>query len=54
MICGLREAKLLRNRKVKVHFLPDAKREDLMFNLIPYLNKKFNNIIIHIGTNDGP
>ena len=54
MICGLREAKLSRNRKVKVRFLPGTKREDLMFHLIPYLNKKFDNIIIHIGTNDGP
>ena len=54
MISGLREAKLLRNRKVKVRFPPGAKTEDLMFHLIPYLNKKPDNIIIHIGTNDGP
>ena len=54
MICGLREAKLSRNRKVKVRFLPGTKREDLMFHLIPYLDKKFDNIIIHIETNDGP
>ena len=54
MIAGLREAKLSRNRKVKVRFLPGAKTEDLMFHLIPYLNKKPDNIIIHIGTNDGP
>ena len=31
MIAGLREAKLSRNRKVKVRFLPGAKTEDLMF-----------------------
>ena len=53
MIAGLREAKLSRNRKVKVRFLPGAKTEDLMFHLMPYLNKKPDNIIIHIGTNDG-
>ena len=53
MIGGLREAKLSRNRKVKVRLLPGAKTEDLMFHLIPYL-KKPDNIIIHIGTNDGP
>ena len=54
MIAGLREAKLSRNRNVKARFLPGAKTEDLMFHLIPYLNKKPDNIIIHIGTNDGP
>ena len=54
MIAGLREAKLSRNRNVKVRFLPGAKTEDLMFHLIPYLNKKPDNITIHIGTNDGP
>ena len=54
MISELREAKLLGNRKVKICFLPGAKAEDLMFHLIPYLNKVPNNIIIHIGTNDGP
>ena len=54
MISELREAKLLWNRKVKICFLPGAKAEDLMFHLTPYLNKVPNNIIIHIGTNDGP
>ena len=53
MIAGLREAKLSRNRKVKVRFLSDAKTENLMFHLIPYL-KKPNNIIMHTGTHDGP
>ena len=54
MISGLREAKLSRNRKVKVRFLPGAKANDLVFHLIQYLNKKPDNIIIHIGTKDGP
>ena len=31
----LSEAKIPRNREVKVCFLPGAKTEDLMFNLIP-------------------
>ena len=52
MIAGLREAKLSRNRKVKVRFLSDAKTENVMFHLIPYLKKP--NIIMHTGTNDGP
>ena len=43
MIAGLRGAKVSRNRKVKIRFLPGAKAEDLMFHLIPYLNKKHNN-----------
>ena len=54
MIAGLREAKLLRNRKVKVCFLTVVKTEDLMFHLLPYFNRKPDNIIMHIGTNDGP
>ena len=54
MISGLREAKLSRNRKVKVRFLLGVKTEDLMFHLIPWLNKKPDNIILHIGTSDGP
>ena len=54
MISGLREAKLSRNRKVKVRFLPGAKAEDIMFYLISYPDKKSDNIIIYIGTNDGP
>ena len=54
LIAGLREGKLLRNRKVKICFLPGVKTDDLMFHLLPYLNKKPDNIIMHIGTNDGP
>ena len=54
MLAGLREAKLSRNKKIKVRFSPDAKAEDLQYHLIPYLKKKPDNIIIHIGTNDSP
>ena len=54
MITGCRKTKLSRNRKVKIRFLSGAKLEDMMFHLIPYLNKKPDNIVIHIGTNDGP
>ena len=54
MLAGLREAKLSRNKKIKVRFLPGAKTEDLQYHLIPYLKKKPDNIIIHIGTNDSP
>ena len=54
MLAGSREAKLSWNKKIKVHFFPGAKTEDLQYQLIPYLNKKPDNIIIHIGTNDSP
>ena len=54
MLAGLREAKLSRNKKIKVRFSPGAKTEDLQYHLIPYLKKKPDNIIIHIGTNDSP
>ena len=43
MIAGLREAKLSRNRKVKICFLPCAKTEDLMFHLISYLYMYWDN-----------
>ena len=50
----MREAKLSRNKKIKVCFFPGAKTEDLQYHLILYLKKKLNNIIIHIGINDSP
>ena len=50
----MREAKLSRNKKIKVCFFPGAKTEDLQYHLILYPKKKLNNIIIHIGTNDSP
>ena len=54
MLAGLREAKLSRDKKIKVRFFPGAKTDDLQYHLIPYLKKKPDNIIIHIGTNDSP
>ena len=54
MLTGLREAKLSRDKKIKVRFFSGAKMEDLQYHLIPYLKKKPDNIIIHIGTNDSP
>ena len=50
MSVGLREAKLCRNKKIKVRFFPGAKTDHLQHHLIPYLQKK----VIHIGTNDSP
>ena len=51
MISGLREAKLSRNRKVKV--LSYQVQKQKILRSTPY-HKKPDNIIIHIGTNDGP
>ena len=48
----MREAKLSRNKKIKVYFFPSAKTEDLQYHLIPYLKKKPDNNMIHSGTND--
>ena len=53
MIVDLREAKLSRNRKVKVRFFPGAKMKDFYY-LVPLLQKKPDNIILHFGTNDAP
>ena len=54
MLAGLRETKLSRNKKIIIRFFPGTKTEDLQYHLIPYLKKKPDNIIIHIGTNDSP
>ena len=54
MLAGLREAKLSRSKRIKVRYFPGGKTEDLQYHLIPYLKKKPDNIIIHIGTNDSP
>ena len=54
MLAGLREPKLSRSKRIKVCYFPGGKTEDLQYHLIPYLKKKPDNIIIHIGTNDSP
>ena len=54
MIAGLEEAKLSRNRKVKVPFIHGAKIKDFYYYLVPLLQKKPDNIILHFGTNNAP
>ena len=54
MIAGLREGKLSRNRKVKVHFFPGAKMKDFYYYLVPLLKKKPDNIILNFGSKDVP
>ena len=52
MLAGLREAKLSRSKRIKVHYFLGGKTDDFQTHLIPYLKKDPDNIIIHIGTND--
>ena len=49
---GLTEKKMSRNRKIKVRYFPVAKIKDTYHYAIPLLEKKPENIILHLGTND--
>ena len=53
MIAGLSETKLSRNKRWRCHFF---QRKNRRFNvsLNTKSKKKSDNVIIHIGTNDGP
>ena len=42
------------NRKIKVRFFPGAKIKDMYHYAIPLLEKKPENIILHLGTNNAP
>ena len=46
--------KMSRNRKIKVRFFPGAKIKDIYHYAIALLEKKPENIILHLGTNDIP
>ena len=39
MLAELRQAKLSRNKKIKVRFFPGTKSQDSEYHLIPYLKK---------------
>ena len=41
------------NRKIKVRYFPGAKIKDINHFVIPLLEKKPENITLHLGTNDG-
>ena len=43
-----------RNMKIKVRYFPGAKIKDMYHYEIPLLQKKPENIILHLGTNDAP
>ena len=53
-ISGLIEKKISRNRKIKVRYFPGAKIKDMYHYVIPLVEKKPENIILHLGTNDAP
>ena len=54
VISGLIEKKMSRNRKIKVRYFPGAKNKDMNHYAIPLLDKKPENIILHLGINDAP
>ena len=43
-----------RNRKIKVRYFPGAKIKDMYYYGILFLEKKPENIVLHLGTNDAP
>ena len=45
------EKKMSRNRKIKVRYFPGTKIKDMCHYAIPLLEKKPENIILHLGTN---
>ena len=53
-ISGLIEKKMSRNRKIKVRYFPGAKIKDMYHYAIPLLEKKSENTILHLDTNDAP
>ena len=53
-ISGLIEKKMSRNRKIKVRYFPGAKIKDMYHYAIPLLEKKSENLILHLDTNDAP
>ena len=42
------------NSKIKVRYFPGAKIKDMYHYVIPLLEKKPENMILHLGTNDAP
>ena len=51
MLSGLKESKMSQKRLIKVRTFHGATIEDMKFFVVPYLKKKPDNIIIHVGTN---
>ena len=51
-ISGLIVKKMSRNRKIKVRYFPRAKLKDIYHYAISLLEKRPENIILHLGTND--
>ena len=50
----LMENKMSRNRKVKIRFFPGAKIKDMFHYAIPLLEKKPDDVVLHVGTSDAP
>ena len=54
MLRGIREDGLSRRRLVKVRCFPGAIINDFYYYLVPLMERKPKNVIIHAGTNDVP
>ena len=52
IIAGLEEKKLNSHGNVKLRAFKGATVQDMVFNLVPLLNKKPDHVILHIGTNN--
>ena len=51
-VCWIERTITLRSKKNKACYFPGGKTENLRCDLIPYLKKEPDNIIIDIGTNN--
>ena len=48
------EKKISRNKKIKARYFPGAKIKGMCDYALPVLEKRPENIILHLGTNDTP
>ena len=52
ILSGLREYKMSRRKMIKVRTFPGATISDMKLFAVPLLNKKPDEVIVHVGTND--
>ena len=54
ILSGLDESKMSQKRLIKARTFPGATIQGIKFFAVPYLKKKPDNIIIHVGPNNAP
>ena len=54
ILSQIREDKLCKKGTIKVRCFPGAKFEDFYHYAIPFINKKPDRIVLHMGTNNDP